>query len=124
MVQSGGVSGGGTLDMRRHAAVNRDALGGSLNSRQSQSPAFALALMRKCRLLGSKKKKKNPVTTAAATDVYNLPLASCSSGLQPSLENKLSSIHSDADAMDTHKAAEVFPDFRLKPQPSGCLANS
>lgn len=90
--------GGGTLDMRRHAAVNRDALGGSLNSRQSQSPAFALTLMRKCRLLGTKKKKtKNPVTTAAATDVYNLPLASCSSGLQPSLENKLSSIPSDAE---------------------------
>lgn len=87
--------------MRRHAAVNRDALGGSLNSCQSQSPAFALTLMRKCRLLGSKK-KKNPVTTAAAANVYNLPLASCSSRLQPSLENKLSSFPSDADAMDTH----------------------
>lgn len=99
----GGGREGGTLDMRRHAAVNRDALGGSLNSCQSQSPAFALTLMRKCRLLGSKKKqKKNPVTTAAAADVYNLPLASYSSRLQPSLENKLSSIPSDADAMDTH----------------------
>lgn len=96
-----GTGGGGALDMRRHAAMNRDALSGSLNSCQSQSPASALTLMRKCRLLGSTEKKNQPVPTAAA-DVYNLPLASRSSWLQPSLENKLSSIPSDADAMDTH----------------------
>lgn len=71
------------------------------------------------RFEGKKKPKKNNLTgvTTPAADVYNRRLASCSSRLQTSLENKLPFPTSDAAAMDTHthwEAAEDFPDFRFQ----------
>lgn len=91
-----------TLDMRRHAAVNCDALSSPQDSCESQSPAFALTLMRKCRLLGRQEKKKKTLLLPLPllfTIFHSLP---AHPGDNPRLKINCLLPPSDSEAMDTH----------------------